>query len=133
MKGNKIVYMARPPDKTQLILQELIRRANHDSRRLRAIEQRIQALESKTNNLEEMNLNRTKKINTKFAEVTTQLNTISEDMVKLKNNIDKINKQVMNFARKTDIKELEKMFDLLNPLTGEFVTRDELEKALKRV
>ena len=48
--------------KLQMIIQELVRRTNDESRRLRSLEQRVQALEGKANSIEDMFLSRMKKI-----------------------------------------------------------------------
>ena len=118
-------------NRLQMVIQELVRRSNDEGRRLRSLEQRVQALESKTNSVEDMFLTKIKKIENRFSTVESNIRRVSDDITKLINNFDRINKQINKFARKTDVKELERMFDLLSPIRQEFVTKEELEKELE--
>ncbi|MFH0949321.1 MAG: hypothetical protein V1802_02430 [Candidatus Aenigmatarchaeota archaeon] len=120
--------MPAQDEKFQIILQELVRRTNDGVRRLRGIEQRVQAVESRLNSLEESGLARIKKINEKFTESDIQTRNINDEMMKIKNSLEKITRQLSTVAYKKDIKEIENMFDLLSPVKQEFVTRDELKE-----
>lgn len=120
-------------DKMSLIMQELVRRSNEESRRLRVLEQRLQTLEQRSVTGEESSSAKLKKINDKLIELETAMKMQSDETLKIKTNLDRIIKQSDNFARKSDVKEIEKMFELLNPVTHEFVTRKELENMVKRV
>ena len=119
------------PTNVNVIMQELVRRSNEDSRRLRGLEQRLDAIENRINNFENASIERTKKANGKFAELDLSIKTLSEELMKIANSLEKINKQVNKFARKQDLKEIERMLDLISPLKQEFVTKDELEEELK--
>src|SRR3989338_8275307 len=119
------------PTNYNVILQELIRRSNEDSRRLRALEQRLDTMEGRVNTFEDSSMDRSKKANAKFAEFDLSLKTLTNELVKLEASIDKINKQVNKFARKQDLKEIERMLDLISPIRQEFVTKDQLEDELK--
>ena len=121
------------PDPTNynVIMQELVRRSNEDTRRLRSLEQRLDAIENRVNTFESSILEKTKKTNTKFAELDLSLKAVGDEIAKLTNSIDKINKQVVKFARKQDLKEIERMLDLISPLKQEFVTKDQLEEELR--
>jgi DNA repair exonuclease SbcCD ATPase subunit len=117
--------------KYNAILQELVRRSNDEMRRLRDVEQRIESIENRLNSIEDINLDRIKKSNAKFASIENSIRQINEDILMLKNSLEKFNRQVASFARKRDIKEVEKMMDLLSPLKEEFVTKEELMKELQ--
>ena len=121
------------PDPTnyQVIMQELVRRSNEDTRRLRGIEQRLDGLETRMNSFEGSLLDKTKKTNSKFAELDLSIKTLSDELAKMNGNLDKINKQIIKFARKQDLKEIERMLDLISPIRQEFVTKDQLEEELK--
>ena len=119
------------PTNVNVIMQELVRRSNEDSRRLRSLEQRLDGIENRINNFENGMLDRNKKVNQKFAELDLSMKTIGEEMMKLSSGIEKINKQVIKFARKQDLKEIERMLDLISPIRQEFVTKDQLEEELK--
>ncbi len=115
-------------NRMQMVLQELVRRTNDHARRVRSVEDKVETIEDRLNSIEESIIDKTKKMNDHFTDIEISLKNISDEITKLRNSSDKINKQVADFARKRDIKELERMFELLNPIRQEFITRDELEK-----
>ncbi|MCX6815663.1 MAG: hypothetical protein NT120_02335 [Candidatus Aenigmarchaeota archaeon] len=121
-----------PMDNYQVILQELVRRSNEETRRLRMLEQKMDSLDDKLNSLLENNTERTKKINTKTAEVDVSLKNLSNEILNLKVNVDKINKQLVKFAQRRDLKEIERMLELLSPLREEFATKEDLEELKKQ-
>lgn len=113
-----------------LIMKELVRRSNRESRRLRVVEQKLDSLESRLNSLEQREFNHQKDIKEKLAVFESRLKTMETEMIKVKNFIEKIFEKFEKAATKRDVKELEIMFDLLNPISQKFVTRDELDKKL---
>ena len=120
------------PSETQgLIMQELVRRSNEDTRRLRAIEQRLEGVEARLIALEDSTLEKIKKTNAKFAELETSIKIASDDIIQMKNMLEKMSRQLSTFARKQDLKEIEHMLDLISPIREEFVTKDELEDELR--
>ncbi len=115
-----------------LILQELIRRANRSDRRLRIIEQRTQAMESRVNSAEDSNFKQSKEIKKSIMDVEIAMRNIADKIIKVESDMSKITEQTKNFARRNEIKEIETMFELLNPLRQEFITKKELTEALRR-
>lgn len=115
-----------------LILQELIRRANRSDRRLRVIEQRTQAMETRLSSAEDSNFKQSKEIKKGLMEIEITLRTVGDRILKMESDMSKINEQTKNFAKRNEIKEIETMFELLNPLKQEYVTRKELSEAIRR-
>ena len=107
-----------PQDKYQLIIQELVRRSNDEIRRLRELEQRIQIVENRSNTLENIFLEKTKKYEKKLAELDIAIKEFNDEVSRMKGIIDKVNKQMNKLARKREIRELEKMLELLTPEKG---------------
>src|SRR3989338_7024840 len=97
------------PTNVNVIMQELVRRSNEDSRRLRGLEQRLDAIENRINNFENSSLDRNKKFNSKFAELDLSIKTLTEEILKVNSGLEKINRQVNKFARKQDLKEIEQI------------------------
>jgi len=116
----------------ELILQELIRRANRSDRRLRIIEQRTQALESRIGSIEDINFKQGKDIKKRIIDMEFTIKSFSDRIIKIENDINRISEQLKGFAKKNEVKEIESMFDLLNPIKQDFVTKKELEEILKR-
>ena len=123
--------MPTTPENFQIILQELVRRSNEESRRMRQIEQRLDAIEDKLNVLVEGTNERAKRTNTKIVDSEVMLKNLSNDLANANANIERITKSMAKFAQKRDLKEIERMLDLISPLKQEFVTKDELEEELK--
>jgi len=125
--------MAREDDsaKVYAVLQEMLRRSNAEMTRLRDLEQRLDSLENRLASLEEVSLERMEKSTDKFIDVNATLRNVNDEIFRMRNNLEKINRQINKFARKRDIKEIEKMFELLSPLKQEFVTKGELEEELR--
>ncbi|MBI3190284.1 hypothetical protein HYZ41_01120 [archaeon] len=111
--------MAAQTENYQVILQELVRRSNEEVRRLRSLEQRMDAIEDKVNILIQGTSERTKKTNTKFAETDVSLRTVENDIINIKMAIEKLNKQLVKFVQKRDLKEMEHMIDLISPVSEE--------------
>lgn len=118
--------------KIELILQELIRRTNRSERRLRIIEQRTQALESRLSSAEDANFKQGKDIKKEVIDLDINVKTFNDRLTKLESDMNKVSEQTRNFAKRSEIKEVEAMFELLNPIKQEFVTRKELQEILKR-
>ena len=127
-----MIHMARD-DKVTLIVQELVRRTNEESRRLRNLEQKIMALEMRMQSLENTSSMRMRRVEEKTIEFEAAIKLQNDIVMKLKNNFDKLAKQTEKYARKSDIKELEKMFDLLSPISQQFVTKKEFEDFKRKV
>jgi predicted nucleic acid-binding Zn-ribbon protein len=112
-------------NKMQLILQELVRRTNDELMRLRNVEDRTANLEERLATLESTSMQRTKKLNEKFTEMDIRIKDIADEVARIKNIVEKLGKQLSNVALRRDVKELERMFDLLSPVRQEYVTREE--------
>ena len=103
-------------NRDQIIIKELVRRSNDELRRTRELEKRFQILEDKTASIEGILLDKMKRINSKFIEIEANIKNISDDVTRIKSNLEKLNKQMSRFATKRDIREIERMFDLLAPV-----------------
>jgi|SRR3989338_9377467 len=108
--------MVREESKYNIIIHELIRKNGEDTRRIRSLEQRLDMIENRMNSLESAGLDRSKKSGAKISEMEASLKGLYDEFSRLRNNMEKINRQIIKFARKSDIKEMERMMDLLNPM-----------------
>ena len=120
------------PKQVELILQELIRRTNRSERRLRIIEQRTQALESRLSSAEDSNFKQSKDIKKGIIDIDIAVKSFTDRLTKLESDMTKISDQTRNFAKHSEIKEIETMFDLLNPIKQEFVTRKEMQEMIRK-
>ena len=112
------------PENYQVILQELIRRSNEETRRLKSVEQRMDSLEDKVNILVENDIERTKKANTRIADIDVNMKDLLNEVTNLKTNVDKISRQLAKFAQKRDLKEIEHLIELITPVPEERKAHD---------
>ncbi len=117
--------------KLELILQEIIRRVNRADRRIRELEQRTQTLETRVNTIEDSLFKQNKEIKKKIIDIEVNMKSTTESIMKLEQILSRITDQIKEFARKKEVKELEEMFNLLNPIKSEFVTKDEVKRMIK--
>ena len=61
--------------------------------------------------------------------INDELKIIRDDLFKIKEIIKKMASEMSNFAKKTEIKVLEKYINLWNPMN--FVTEDQIKKLIK--
>jgi uncharacterized protein (DUF342 family) len=123
--------MALETRKIELILQELIRRANRTDRRLRILEQRTQALETRLSSLEDSNFKQNKEIKKRFIDLEVVLRNINEKLIMIESEVNRISNEIKQLAKKSEVKELEALFSLFSPLENEFVTRKEIREIVK--
>jgi Na+/phosphate symporter len=121
-----------PDKRIELILQEIVRRINRTDDRLRLLEQRVKTLDSNLSGIEETTIKQNKEIKDKLITLETNLKIISDRIEKLENITEKITNSMKDFAKKNDLKEIEEMFSLLNPIKNEFVTKKELIEMLQK-
>ncbi len=114
----------------QVILSELVRRMNEHSRRLRAIETRHAIIETRISSLEDAALRINEEIKATKEDNSKKIKKYDTSFLKIENDINKINKKMDRMARKSQLKELENLISLFNPLKTTFITREELERLL---
>lgn len=118
--------------KLDLIFQEIIRRINRSDDRLRVLEQRARTMESRISTIEESILKENKDTKDRILNLDTKLKALNDKLTKIENDINKINDNLKSCAKRNEIKEIEEMFSLLNPIKNEFVTRKEMMEMLQR-
>ncbi len=111
-----------------VILQELVRRANDTLKRLRAVEERQRGIESRLNNLEETRLEEKRDFGEEIDELESKVNALNDKLLQTKAVLDRSRRRFDRFATKPELKELEANLDLLSPIKEQFVTRDEFRK-----
>ncbi len=113
------------------VLEELVKRINEQSRRLRILEERNRSNEGRIIALEEMLLNIKEKQKEEFSEVLKKLGDLEKSLLKLENELQKITKELAKTAKKTELQEVEHLIDLFNPLVSKFVTKEEVKRMIE--
>lgn len=117
----------------ELVLQELVRRANQHTQRLRKVDEQIRHINSKIENIEQQKIKDQKVYNEKIEKIMSNIDEINKSIDELKGEIMKINEKNKNFARKRDVEELSELLDMLSPIKHEFVTWTEFNRELKKL
>ena len=110
---------------------ELVRRINDNTRRVRMIEQNIDVINTRIKGIEERVINDMDSLKKKLDELFLDIGEVSKSLNEVRGEILKINKNLDKTARKTEIKELEGLLELYNPIKSRFITRDEVERLLE--
>ena len=114
----------------QAILNEVVRRGNETVRRLRDIEEKDSLFENRLNTVETtaLSLSDNKKtVDDKFTQKTDEL---ERSVLRIDNDLMKISKLVDKMAKKSELKELESLISIYNPIKTNFI-REELELILE--
>jgi predicted transcriptional regulator len=123
------------PPKTELgnvIINELVKRVNEDSRRLRSLEERSRALETKFSSISKDIIEIKEFLKTGFEDQKQFKKDLNITIMKLENEITKIKKILEKTVRRSELDEIENFIDLISPLNSQFVTRKELQDSLKQ-
>jgi predicted nucleic acid-binding Zn-ribbon protein len=107
---------------------EVVKIINTNTRRIRSLEQRLDGLEMRIGAIEEKIINEMDALRKNFDEIGMDIKDISKNLNELRNEILKINKTIDKTAKKAEVKELESLLDLYNPIRSKFTTREEVER-----
>ena len=123
--------MVEEARKFQVFLNEMMRRIDTNTRRIRSIEQRMDAFNLRIKALEEKIIEDTENLKKKLDQLFMDMKEISENLVKFHAEVQKIKKDLERVAKKSELKELESLLELYNPIKSKFVTREEVERMIK--
>ncbi len=116
-----------------LIIQELVRRANSHTQRLRKIDEQIRNINSKIDSGEEQKIKTDKLNKEKFSKIMEKVEEINKNLSDLKNEILKIKDKEKKFAKNKRVETVEKEIELLSPVKHEFVTWSEFNREIKKL
>jgi flagellar motility protein MotE (MotC chaperone) len=122
----------KQPRTARTIINELIERVNGDTQRLRIIEQSSESLTSRMDTLEQAMLQQRRDSQKSLAELETRIAALESGAAKSDSTLKEIVNHMKKLVTESQLKELETLIDIYNPVKSSFVTREELEKALKK-
>lgn len=114
------------------VINELVDRANTDTRRLRVVEEKVEDLDGKFSSLKDMLLEEKKHNAANVKDIADALKLQETKLANIEKTLDNIVKQFKNVVTVSKIKDLESRVEMYNPLTSEFVTKEEIEKILSK-
>jgi vacuolar-type H+-ATPase subunit I/STV1 len=126
-----IINMAQPKATLRTVINELVQRANADTRRLRTLEGMVDNLVSRVNSLEEIFLKERKKTEAELAAINSLIKKQGERTASIEKTINEIAKKLKGFATTSKIRELEELIDIYNPMKSNFITKEEVERLME--
>jgi len=120
------VFKKQEPKTMSAIINQLVDRVNTDTERLRILEKNIDSIISRMNSLEQtMHIYR-KDTQKSIDKINSTLTTHTDTIRRIENTLKEIITRMKNTATKTDIKEVEEMIGIFNPLKSSFITKEEV-------
>jgi hypothetical protein len=116
-----------------LVLQELVRRANSHTQRLRNIDEQIRVYNSKFETIDQQKIKSDSLMSEKFIKIEKTLELIDQTLSEIKNEISKIHEKEKTLSKKTEVEELSQLINLLSPIKHEFVTWSEFNREIKKL
>jgi uncharacterized coiled-coil DUF342 family protein len=118
-------------DATQAFGAEIVNRINTNSRRIRALEQRLDGAELRIGALEEKIIEEIDRLRKSFEQISVDIKTVTDNLSEIHSEILKINKNLDKTAKKAELKVLETLLDIYNPIKSRFTTKDEVVRMIE--
>jgi TolA-binding protein len=119
-----------PPDVSGLS-SEIVKMVNTNTRRIRMIEQRLSGTERRISSLEEKIIDEIDNLRRGFEQIYMDIKALTENLSQIRAETLKMNKNLDKTAKKAEVRELESLLDLYNPIKSKFVTREEVERLIE--
>lgn len=126
-----MVFEKEQPQDTSVFSSEIVKMVNTNTRRIRAIEQRLSGSEIRIGSMEEKIIDEMDDLRRGFEQISLDIKALSENLSQMRSEMLKINKNLDRAAKKSEVKELESLLDLYNPIKSKFVTRDEVKRIIE--
>ncbi len=98
------------------IINEIVRRVNDNTKRLRLLEDRERLLTSRISSMDQSVLDKIKALDTMLNELDMKIVSQEENLATLQNTLKEVVKQLQFLARKSDLKRVEEKLKLFDPL-----------------
>jgi len=110
---------------------EIYNQINEAMRRIRSLEENNNNLRRKIQLNDQNRLHSTKEINTEIITINEDIKDIKKEIIKVNEKIAQIGKELQLFAKKNDVKVIQKYMKFWEPL--KFVTHNEIETIVKEI
>ncbi len=125
------VFSKKRPSNLRLIINQLVERVNNDAKRLRVLEQRNGVIESRLNSIEQTMTGNYKEFIKVMRLQEKSIVGLGDNIREADGKISEIVRQFKRVATKADVKTLQNLLEIYNPIKSNFVTREELKNLLK--
>lgn len=114
------------------VVNKLVDRINTDTRRLRLLEQKADILSDRLDRAEQAVLSAQGAAKKSAAELGARLDSQGKLIQQMEDALKEVIDQLKQCPTRADLKELESLVDLYNPLKSSFITRQEAEQLLAK-
>ena len=97
--------------------------------RVRVLESRYSLMRDRLFLINQNMLSEYRKLNKEISFMNTELKDLKQEVNEVKNLLRSIVAEIQNFAKKEDVKVIQKYMDIINPLN--FVTEDDVKKIIR--
>jgi vacuolar-type H+-ATPase subunit I/STV1 len=118
----------KQPRTINTILNDVIQRVNDDTQRLRILEQSSESLTSRVNTLEQGMVQNRKEFQRAFSEINEGIGLLDDRLNKTENTMKEVINHVKKLVTESQVKELQDLIEIYNPVKSNFVTKEEMEK-----
>jgi len=112
------------------ILKDLVQQSNAHSRRLRMLEDRAGVMMTRTEAVEDAHHLQQKKGEQLAAEAAGRMKQLEGRVAELEKGMQEMVNEVKKLPTGTQVRELENLIQIFNPLKSQFVTREEIDVLL---
>jgi hypothetical protein len=133
-RSNHIMALTKQQPKRTLrtIIRELVDRSNSDTARIRVLEQEKAIVKSRMDSIEQTWIGQKKAMDKALNELSVKVEKTNKRMMQVESTMKEMIKEIKKLATTSKIKELESLVEMYNPLKSQFITREEVERMIKR-
>ncbi len=112
-------------------VEDVMQELNMIGRRLRVLEERYSGFDKRMQNSEQNMISNHRNLNTEIKTTMDDIKEIKKEVYELKDKLRLVIMEMKNFARKEEVKVIEKYVNLWEPVN--FVTRNQVEKIVNDI
>jgi len=113
------------------LVNELARRLNDNTRRIRTLEEKLISLDSRVNGHDQRIMDTTKQMNSGELEVSNELTEIKDKLANMTLDIQNLKSEIRKAATVNDMREVQDYIELINPITTKFATKSEVAEIVR--
>ncbi len=115
----------------QSVINELVERTNSTTQRLRVLEQRTESTDSRMTSMEKDVLENKSELKKMISGLEKKLSLADERNSTIENTLKEMVTQMKRLATNADVRGLQELIDIYNPLKSNFLTREEAERMIE--
>jgi len=115
------------------VVNKLVERSNTNTRRLRDLEQQMSVLNTRLDSVQQTRLDSAEQVSAQLLELSKKVQDHEKKLLEIQTTLKQAVNQLKKAVTENRIQGLEALIDAYNPLKSTFVTKQELERRLKKI